>query len=172
MNEKQPFVYHGSDEVFDEAVPRRNIRTKSDKFGGEVVIFDEESFHATPYRWIALAYTDSKKTFEINGRTAVYGMGVSLYDNNKVVAIYGIESLEQSLKQLYGNGGYLYHFNKDKFLYKEGLGNNEVVTNESIKPLKVERIDDPVKEMQKEGVTFEFIDLSLPKNTNIVDYVS
>jgi hypothetical protein len=134
------------------------------------VIFDQESFHATPYKWIALAYTYKSTPFEINGKTAHYNMGVSLYDNTNEVDIFGLNTLEESLKILYGDGGYLYHFDKDKFLHKEGLGNLEVIAEEPTRPVTVERIDDPVAEMKKLGVTFRFIDLVLPENEKHRNY--
>lgn len=164
---ENPYVYHGSETEFDDelAKPKRQIRSNSGEDGEKKIIFDEESFHATPHKWIALAYThNDKETFEIDTVKVRYNMGVSLYENNKTVVIFGRRSLEESLAKLYGNGGYLYYFEKDKFIYKEGLGNLEVIVNEPIKPVRVERIDDPVGEMKKLGVTFDFVDLELPKN--------
>ena len=102
---------------------------------------------------------------EREGVRGKYGMGVSLYDNNKSVMIVGVDSLEQSLNVLYGEGGYLYHFNNETFVYKEGLGDLEVVSNEPTKPIEIERIDNPVEEMLKLGVTFEFVDISLEQNS-------
>ena len=159
-------VFHGTREKFDseEARPSRQIRTQENEQGVEVVVFDEESFHATRERWIALAYTDRPMPIEREGVRGKYGMGVSLYDNNKSVMIVGVDSLEQSLNVLYGEGGYLYHFNNETFVYKEGLGDLEVVSNEPTKPIEIERIDNPVEEMLKLGVTFEFVDISLEQN--------
>ncbi len=155
-------VYHGSPRKFDadHAIPKRNVRENAER----KVIFDEESFHATPHKWIALAYTYTPVPYEIDGKTVQYNMGVSLYENTKEVTILGFHSLEESLGVLYGSGGYLYHFDKDKFIYKEGLGNLEVVISEPTKPITVERILNPVEEMKKLGVTFDFIDLALPEN--------
>jgi hypothetical protein len=95
---------------------------------------------------------------------------VSLYENTNEVGISGFNSLEESLGVLYGNGGYLYHFDKDKFFYKEGLGDLEVITEKPTTPLTVEYISDPVTEMKKLGVTFKFIDLALPENENRRNY--
>ncbi len=166
-------VYHGSPrEIEGElAIPKRNIRKKWNRETESFdVIFDQESFHATPHKWIALAYTYKSIPYEINGKTAHYNMGVSLYDDTKEVAILGFNSLEDSLTKLYDQGGYVYHFDKDKFLYKEGLGNREVIAEDPIKPLEVERFDDPVEEMKKLGVTFNFIDLALPENESRRNY--
>ncbi len=91
-------------------------------------------------------------------------MGVDLYDNNKSVLIVGIHSLAESLDVLYGSGGYIYHFADDTFVYKEGLGDMEVVSNVSNTPIEVEWVDDPVAAMEQLGVTFEFIDIALPEN--------
>ena len=103
------FVYHGSHEKFEPILPRRNIRSRINNTGEREVIFDEVSFHATPYRWIALAYTyNNKKTCVIDGKEVYYNMGVDLYEHNNELCIYGIGSLEQSLEQLYGDGGYTY----------------------------------------------------------------
>ena len=107
-------VYHGSPKEFDSdhAIPKRNIRSKIAETGDREVIFDEESFHATPHKWIALAYTYKSAPYEIDGKTAHYNMGVSLYNNNQTLEIYGFSSLEESLQKLYGEGGYIYHFDK------------------------------------------------------------
>ncbi len=167
-------VYHGSGKKFDSelATPRRNIRGKKNENTGEhEVTFDQISFHATPYKWIALAYTYDPKVYELNGKKIHYNMGVSLYDNNKEVMIYGFESLEKSLEKLYGDGGYIYHFDKDKFYYTEGLGNLEVITNDPTKPDLIEKIDSPLEEMKKMGIKFEFTDLSLPENEKFRNYV-
>ena len=173
MDSEKPYVYHGSSQEFDSEVakPKKNIRIKVDSKGNEEVIFDEESFHATPERWITLAYTDLKNFFEIDGRKIAYSMGVNLYENNREVIIFGCNSLEASLKVLYGDGGYLYHFDRNKFLYKEGLGSMEVVVNEPADPVVIERVDDPVAEMRKLGVEFVFVDLSLPENENKRVYI-
>ena len=160
-------VFHGTDKLFDQerAIPRLNRRVHTDEKGEQVVHFEKVSFHATPHRWIALAYTYTEnKSREVNGETYRYNMGVSLYENTKQVAIYGFGSLEESLSVLYGDGGYLYHFNGNDFYYTEGLGNLEVIVENPTEPMRVERIDNPVEEMKKEGVTFHFFDLSLPEN--------
>ena len=161
------YVYHGSETKFDDEIakPKRQIRSQKGKDGERKIIFDEESFHATPHKWIALAYTyNGRETFEISGKKVGYNMGVSLYEDNNTVVIFGRGSLEESLAKLYGKGGYLYCFDKNKFIHKEGLGNLEVIVNEPIKPLSVERIEDPVGEMKKLKVTFNFVDLELPEN--------
>lgn len=166
------FAFHGSPIKFDSdhAIPRLNTRIRTDESGQEKVIFEEESFHATPYKWIALAYTYSPKPFEIDGKTSHYNMGVSLYENNMTVCVLGFGSLEKSLEELYGDGGYLYHFDKDEFIYKEGLGNLEVIVSKPTKPVTVERIENPVEEMRKLGVKFTFVDLSLPKYEGMRHY--
>jgi hypothetical protein len=171
-NSDDEYVYHGSEKEFDSdhAVPKRQVRQKINKEGKMEVIFDEESFHATPYKWIALAYTYSSVPYEIEGKTAHYNIGVSLYDNNHTVTVLGFGSLEKSLKKLYGDGGYVYHFDKNKFIFKEGLGNLEVVINEPTKPVAIERVNDPVNEMKELGATFNFVDLALPENENQRNY--
>lgn len=160
----EKYVYHGSREFFETVVPKHQIRSREEKDGGVKIIFDEISFHATPYRWIGLAYTYDPKKYEIDGKIAHYNMGVSLYENSEELNIYGFGSLEESLKKLYGDGGYLFIFEKEKFFSVEGLGNLELITKESLKPIKVERIDDPVAELKKLGIAFRFTDLSLPEN--------
>jgi hypothetical protein len=170
--ETDPYVYHGSHKQFDSdhARPKRNRRIRIGENGEEKVIFDQESFHATPHKWIALAYTYKAKPYEINGKTAHYNMGVSLYENKKEVEILGFNSLEESLKEIYGEGGYIYYFDKDSFSHKDGLGNLEVIVTEPTKPVKVERIEDPVEEMKKLGITFRFIDLGLQENEDRRNY--
>ena len=165
--EKTPgTVFHGSPTQFDseEAVPRRQQRTTETESGEEVVLFDEESFHATPHRWVALAYTDRPAAIERDDIRGQYGMAVNLYANEKSVLIIGVDSLEESLRVLYGEGGYLYHFADGTFVYKEGLGDLEVVTNEPAKPIRIERVDDPVAEMRRLGVKFKFVDIAQPEN--------
>lgn len=156
MTEK--FVFHGSPKEFDAktANPRLNRRVNLE---GEVV-FDEKSFHATPHKWIALAYTYTPKPIESLGDEAYYSMGVDLHSEEKIVTVLGIGSLEDSLNQLYGTGGYLYHFDNGDFIYKEGLGSQEVIATSPTEPLHMERVDDPVKRMGELGVIFNFIDLS------------
>ena len=166
-NANDRFVYHGSPREFDseQATPKRNIRQNwNQKSNAYEVIFDQESFHATPYKWIALAYTYKSVPFVINEKTAHYNMGVSLYNNTNEVDILGFVSLEESLKVLYGEGGYLYYFDKDNFFYKEGLGDLEVIAEEAVTPIIVERVNDPITEMKKLGVTFKFTDLALEEN--------
>lgn len=154
------FVYHGSHESFDVAIPRRQIRM--DESGKEK--FNQISFHATPYKWIALAYTCKHKTFLFEEKPLHYFIGVDLYDHKLEVTIFGFESLEKSLEQLYGDGGYLFTFDKEKFHHTEGLGNLEIISNEPVTPMKIEKIEDPVLEMKKEGVKFSFVDLARPEN--------
>jgi len=160
------FVFHGSKESFEIANPKKNIRSRLTKEGESEIVFEGISFHATPYKWIALAYTYNRAIKEINGKKFIYTMGVDLYNHDKELEIYGIGSLEESLKILYGSGGYVYHFDKNKFIYTEGLGNLEVISKESIEPIEIEHISDPVEQMKNLGVTFKFLDLSLPENEN------
>jgi hypothetical protein len=129
------------------------------------------SFHATPYRWIALAYTYDPKGYEIGGKMAHYGMGVSLYDHGEKIDIYGFHSLKQSLEKLYGDGGYLYIFEKEKFFRTEGLGDLEVITKENIKPFKIEKIDNPLAVLKNLGIGFNFIDLAKPENEEFRNYL-
>jgi len=150
---------------------KKNIRKKWNKDSESYdVIFDQESFHATPHKRIALAYTYKSVPYEINGKMAHYNIGVSLYNNTNEVTILGFNSLEDSLRKLYDQGGYVYLFDKDKFQYKKGLGNLEVIAEKPTKPIGVERIDDPVEEMKKLGVTFNFVNLALPENENQRNY--
>jgi len=162
MSEK---VFHGSPIVFDAATANPRLNERINKNGE--VIFSEESFHATPHKWIAVAYTYTPKSIPgMTGEDAFYSMGVNLYSDEKVVVIFGVGTLEASLKHLYGEGGYLYHFDNGDFIYKEGLGNQEVIANSPTTPLHMERVEDPVKEMTDQGVIFRFIDLSLAENSS------
>ena len=165
----QNLVFHGSRELFDIVVPKRQMRSRTAKNGTREVIFDEVSFHATPYKWIALAYLYNPKTYTLDDKVGCYNMGVSLYDNLEEIVIYGVESLEDSLKQMYGEGGYLLSFEKDKFYHTTGLGDLEVITKEPLKPVAVEKIDDPVVELIKLGIRFNFVDLADPRNKKYVN---
>jgi hypothetical protein len=169
--EDQTYVYHGSHEYFEPVIPRPNKRVRVSKTTGKrEVIFDEISFHATPYKWIALAYTYTPKSTKIDGKEVYYNMGVSLYVHKKEIDVYGVNSLEESLKQLYGDGGYLYYFDKTKFYTEPGLGNLELIVQETITPLRIEGIKNPIEELKKEGIDFVFIDVSLPENEEYRNY--
>lgn len=50
------------------------------------------------------------------------------------------------------------------FLMK--LGSQEVITKSPTKPLHMEKVTDPVKEMMDAGVSFHFVDLSFPENAD------
>jgi len=171
--EDSKYVYHGSPtNSFEIVKPKRNIRTQlSKRTHKEEILFDQVSFHATPYRWIAVAYTyHGNIPFEIDGKMAHYNIGVSLYTNTRKLTIYGFKSLENSLERLYGKGGYLYIFDEKDFVHGKGLGNLEVITKDTVSPLSIEKIDNPIKELKKMKVDFEFIDLSEPKNVEFRNY--
>jgi hypothetical protein len=144
-------VYHGSADLIDAIQPRRNVRMSAD--GG--TIWDRVSFHATPHRWIALAYTRAKNVPETTG--------VDLYELKPTVDVYGRTTLDAALASLYGRGGYLHEFNAEDFAHEEGLGLLEVFSPNTIRPIRVTRIDDPVAEMRKEGIEFNFIKKAQPK---------
>lgn len=155
------FVFHGSPIYFGEiAIPRKNIRTRNG-----IEIFNQESFHATAFKWIALAYTYTSSQFEIDGQKVSYSMGVSLYDRDQLsIRVCGKDSKEKTLEALYGNGGFLYWFYKNSFIHKEGLGTLEVISEAPIKPYQIERVFDPVKDLSDLGIQFDYRDLTHPKN--------
>jgi len=169
MNDTK-FVYHGSQKFHDKAVPVRNRRLGKQKDGAVVNIFDQESFHATPYKWIAVAYTYTPAQYEINGKIAHYNMGVDLYNHEKKLGIYGFESLEKSLKALYRKGGYVTSFYAKDFHHTEGLGSLEVITNKEFDAIKVEYVKDPLSFLKNEGVEFEYVDLGSPENESLRNY--
>jgi len=164
------YVYHGSKELFETIVPKKQVRSRVDKKGNVKIIFDDISFHATPYKWIALAYTYDPKQYEIDGKNAHYNIGVSLYEHTKELEIFGFESLDNSIKKLYGDGGYLFVFEKEKFFHTKGLGNLEVITKESLRPIRIDKINNPATELKKLGVRFKYIDLTLPENKRWRNY--
>ena len=164
------FVFHGSPEFFEIAQPSRHIRSRQQD-GSELIVFDEISYHATPYRWIASAYMCGRKGCQIDDKSVLYNMGVSLYNREPKVTIYGFESLEARLKTLYGDGGWLYYFRKEDFFHKKGLGNHEVMTNVAMPPWCTERIDNPLTELRAAEVEFEFVDLALHRNEHLRSYV-
>ncbi len=166
----EKYVFHGSHEKFDLVQPKRNRRIKVQKDGTKNVTFDKVSFHATPYKWIALAYTYAPKTFELGDKLCYYNMGVSLYENKKEIEIMGHSSLEESLEKLYGDGGYLFYFEKEKFSHKEGLGDLEVIIMENIIPYKIERIDNPVEILREMGINFIWTDLTKPQNAQFQNF--
>lgn len=152
------FVYHGSHQYFEKAKLKRSRRFGKSQTNTDIVIFDEVAFHATTHKWIALAYTYTPKSFTKNNKTFVYTIGVDLYKHTKELVVYGNESLEKSLEVMYGNGGFLFMFDNKDFFHKDGLGNLEVITKEEIKPIAIEYISNPVKELEKLGVSFLFRD--------------
>ena len=153
------YVYHGSPEIFDVAIPKRQIRSKKDALGKQQVIFDQVSFHVTSFRWIALAYTYKSKQISTSEKAAYYTMGVDLYEYMLEITIYGTGSLEQSLAKLYGDGGYVLTFKREDFFHMQGLGNFELISTRNVQPVSRERIDKPVQQMLDAGVRFEFIDI-------------
>lgn len=155
-------VYHGSTRKFDIAKPSFTRRGHIDK-GKYVLDYEGISLHVTPYKWIALAYTGYRPSYKHKGIEYHFNFGVPVkYKDdtfkNKIVSIFGKKSLEYSLNKIYGKGGYLYTFSKNKFIWKKGLGLNELISYKEQKPKKIEFIKNPVKEMKKLGVQFEFID--------------
>ena len=151
-------VYHGSSKFFKIALPKLNKRMKKGK-----IIWKEVSFHATPNRYIALTYLQNKKAkFSYKGKKYYFGTGISLYKKDNIIEIYGINSLEYSLRKIFldNKTKYLYLFDKKDFTYQKGLGKLEVVSLKRIKPLKVIRIKDPVKWIKKEKVRFKFTDIT------------
>lgn len=153
-------VYHGSDKYFGIGKPSYTRRTD-----GINIKYEGISFHATPLKWIALSYTYNKKaTYMYNKTLKNFGMGVSLFKDNKLVIIHGKRNLDYSLKKLYGKGGYLYTFNSDRFKHVKGLGPLEVISYEEQVPDKIEYIEDPVEEMRKLGVRFIFVNEVNRKN--------
>ncbi len=127
-------------------------------------MFDEVSFHATMYKWIAIHYICQCQNYTYQGKEYWISTGVDLKQYKEEISIYGVESLEKSLEILYGQGGYLYTFDAKDFFHQEGLGILERIVKSEIKPLSVERIDDPVAELKKMGITIVFKDLMLPEN--------
>ncbi len=150
------YVYHGSHELFETVIPKQNRRRNKD---GEI-IFDAISFHTTPYYWIALNYLCVCQNKEVRGENYWYSTGIDLYKYKEVIDVYGVDSLEESLDVLYGKGGYVYTYDVKDFFHTEGLGNFEVITDKSVEPLHIKKIDDPVSELRKLGITFNFIDLA------------
>ena len=158
-------VYHGSPNKFTVAKPFLTSRSHSDKNGKIIVDYEGTSLHATPYKWIALSYSGNRPLFKHKGKRKLFGQGVNLIDKGnsfqtKTIIIFGKRSLNYSLEKIYGKGGYLYTFNKNKFKWVKGLGKNEVISFEEQVPLKIEFIKNPIKEMLKLGVKFKFCDLT------------
>lgn len=146
-------VFHGSPlHQIEVVVPKQNRRTQmvDEKL---VTVFDQLSFHASPFRWIALAY--------LYRENALHHMGVNLYGEKAEVLITGPNTLEESLAFLYGNGGYLHLFDAKDFWWCEGLGSCEVITNKQVCPLEIKFIKDPISEMKEDGVQFLFTKKSL-----------
>jgi len=162
-------VYHGTNKPKQFSNPIIHRRTKLID-GNMKSIFNEKSFHASPIRWIALAYTYTPKTFLIDGKEVFYNIEIDLYENTQEIIIHGIESLEKSLSELYGDGGYILEFGSEHFHHKIGLGCLEVISKEILLPDKIIFIVNPVIELKKEHVNFKFTDLSKDKNQKYRNY--
>lgn len=141
--EAKQVVFHGSSFLFETARPSATQRVTK----GEVV-YEGTSLHATPYYWIALAFTARK------GGSSNFG--VSLFTDDKTVLVLGSESLEKSLLELYEGDRYVYEFPAEPFAWQKGLGPLEVVSFEEQKPSKVDIIRDAVAVMKDAGVKFVF----------------
>src|SRR5690606_14920293 len=114
--------FHGSHELFENVIPKRQIRKGKDSETGEWVnVFDDISFHATPYKWIAIHYIAQNKNVMYKGKEYWVSTAVSLKNYKEEIEIYGVGSLEKSLEILYGQGGYLYTFDAKDFFHQEGL---------------------------------------------------
>jgi hypothetical protein len=155
------YVYHGSRERFNIAKPSHTRRgyINDNKL---IIEYDDVSLHVSPYKWIAMAYMGKRDTYKHKGNKYKFNFFVPIKDEDdnfmkRNILIYGKRSLEYSLNKLYGEGGYLYTFKKDKFIWVKGLGMNELISYKEQKPMKIEYISDPVKEMRKLGVNFIFV---------------
>ena len=160
------YVYHGSYLNFDIAKPSRTGRGYLNKKGEFVRTYEGVSLHATPYKWIALSYMANKRAkFVHKGKNIRFKSGVTVAKKeedfyNKEITICGKRSLEYSLEKIFGDGGYLYTFDAKHFKHVKGLGENEVMSLKELKPLKKQFVKDIVSMMKKEGVKFEFEDLT------------
>lgn len=149
------YVYHGSEYMHTSSVPTRNCRITNGN-----VMFDKMSFHATPHKWIAVAYTYTPKEYTVNGKKYHYNIGVNLKKYSKDLYICGTQSLEHSLKQLYGNGGYITKFRAENFYWQEGLGSEEVIIEKEINCEESEFIEDPVSFLNQNGIKFHFKEIA------------
>lgn len=163
-------VYHGTNRFKEFSDPIVHKRTRATQGNEKITIFNEKSFHCSPLRWIALAYTYKPKTFSLEGKEIFYNIGVDLYNDIHEIEIYGTGSLEESLSALYGKGGYLLEFSGQHFFHTQGLGTLEVITKEIIQPDTIAFIPDPVGELKKENISFKFVDLRNPENKNYRNY--
>jgi len=161
---KIDLVFHGSPTPFGKVRPKRQVRYTTNEYGIKIVTFDRRAFHATHIKWIAIAYTARCKVVEHEGKRYVQRIGVNLFCYDPVIHIFGVGSLQQTLKEMYGAGGFLYSYREHHFFHTEGLGNLEVITTRRIRPHAVSRIYNPVEELKKHKITFEFIDLAQEKN--------
>ena len=75
-----------------------------------------------------------------------------MYSGNRMVAIWGKNFLEE----MYGDGGFMYHFDNENFFWKEVLENMEAITNNEEVPIVKEFVSNPVEEMHNLGVEFIF----------------
>lgn len=164
------YVFHGTNEYKRISDPKTHRRSRG-KGDQKEIIFEGVSFHATPHKWIAIAYTYTPAIFKINNREAYYNIGIDLYNGKEEVEIYGINSLEESLKALYRKGGYVLRFHKQDFYHSRGLGNLELITHKMIEPVSLDFIFDPISELNKRKINFKFIDLNLPGNEHYINYL-
>ena len=160
------YVYHGSYLNFDIAKPSLTGRWDFNEKGKLVRTYKGVSLHATPYKFIAMAYMRNKRAkFIHKGKKKSFSVAVAVGKKsedfyNKEIDIYGKRSLEYSLEKIFGEGGYLYTFDAKHFKHVKGLGENEVISLKELKPLKKQFVKDIVGMMKKEGVKFIFHDLT------------
>jgi hypothetical protein len=145
------YVYHGSPDLLFDFNPTQNVRCNKD---GTIKWFGNAIF-ATPYIWMAASFCN-KKTMINNGKH--YGKGIDLYDSDMYMSIYGHESLQQSLDQIYPKNtpGYIYVFRKEDFHWEVGLGTYEVVCKRPLKPVFIRTIDDVQDYLKEKGIKYKY----------------
>ncbi|XWV24900.1 hypothetical protein QJ856_gp0882 [Tupanvirus deep ocean] len=142
------YVFHGSNQRFNIVSPQP---TKRIDINGKIT-YEGISIHATPELYIALSYTYDKL------KRPYYFTGVSLFDSNNSIFVYGQKSLDYSLQQLWPENyyGYIYVLDAENFFWKDGLGPLEVISYDPIKPIKIFKIKNITKLFKKLGTNIYF----------------
>ena len=115
------YVWHGSSKKFKITRPSPTKRSHQ-KNGLRIIDYEGTSLHVAKHRWIALAYTNTRKFFKHKGKRHRFSTSVNLYKNRKIVFVHGKRSMKYSLERMFHNGVYLYTFDKKKFKSVKGLG--------------------------------------------------
>lgn len=133
------YVFHGSPiRINGDLRPNLNIRASP-----TTIIYEGISLHATRLLYISLTYLGSRAGNHLRGKE-FFGTAVDLNaaDNTLVWRGPPSMSLPDVFHLLFGKGGYVYVLPADRFSTVKGLGPLEIVSFDSVKPLRRIRLSE------------------------------